>query len=98
MVITHGEQHMMRLAVALSGGLFATFMYAPIQHIRVSPRSAPTVGAIATLFSLVPFIVVAGHSEVVSPSELVVSFVAGCVLFGGLLIADRMRSISRERL
>lgn len=96
MVILHGEQHLMRVAVAFSGGLFATFLYAPIQHIHVSARTAPTVGAIAALFSLVPFIVVAGYSDAVSGLSLVVSFGAGGVLFGGMLIADRMRSIGRE--
>ena len=96
MLLLHGEQYVVRVAAAFSGGFVATFLYAPIQRIRVSPRLAPTVGAIAVLFSVVPFIVVAGHSEAVSPSGLVVSFFAVGVLYGGMLLADRMRSIWRE--
>lgn len=96
MLFVHGEQHVVRVAGGLSGGLVATFLYGPIQHIRMSPRLAPTVGAIAALLSLVPFIMVSGYSETAAPSEVVVSFVAGCVLYGGMLVADRMRSIWRE--
>jgi hypothetical protein len=39
---------------------------------------------------------VSGYSETAAPSALVVSFFAGGVLYGGLLVADRMRSIWRE--
>jgi hypothetical protein len=93
--VEHGNPD--RLVAGLAGALLATFTYAPIQRIRVSPERATTIGTITTLASIVVVVVgMTGLSNVASAVRLAASFVVAATIFFGMIVSDRMRSIWRE--
>jgi hypothetical protein len=82
------------LAAACSGGALSTFLYAPIQRLRVAPERAATLCTAALVLSVLGSFLSLGHST--SPFELAMRFLGGAVCIGGMIVADRMRAITRE--
>jgi hypothetical protein len=81
-------------AMAFLGGALSTFLYAPLQRLRVAPKRAAALSTAALVVSILGWRLGLGHST--APWELATRFLGGAVFFGAIIVADRMRALTRE--
>jgi hypothetical protein len=87
------DAHIVRMEAVLFGSLFATFLYAPMQKIRIAARFVSALAPLVWVVGIVAFFNIVGKSA--TPSQLVTAFVAGAVFFASFIVIDRLRAISR---
>jgi hypothetical protein len=95
----HGSALWLRVIAAAIGGLLATLAYGPAQGISVPVKYASTVGTLATFLGIIVIIAFATFGSAamtIGVLTLAVPFVCGLLLFLGLIVSDRMRTIVRK--